>query len=121
MIVVVSDLLTEPAELIEGLERFRFGRHDVLVLHVLDRDELEFPFTDRTEFVGLEGPLRELRTDPQALRAAYLERVQAFIAQVRGACLNHDIDYALLSTADSLDVSLTRFLANRMHRTRSRT
>lgn len=121
MIVIVSDLLTDPAELIEGLERFRFGRHDVLVLHVLDRDELEFPFTDRTEFVGLEGLHRELRTDPQALRQAYLERIQAFIAQVRGACLNHDIDYALLSTADSLDVSLTRFLANRMHRTRSRT
>jgi uncharacterized protein (DUF58 family) len=121
VVAVISDLLTDPTELIEGLERFRFNRHDVIVLHVLDRDELEFPFTDRTEFVGLENASLELRTDPQALRTAYLERVQAFIAQVRGACLNNNIDYALLSTADGIDVALTSFLANRMHRTRSRT
>jgi uncharacterized protein (DUF58 family) len=120
MVVIISDLLTDVDELVRGLERFRFGHHDVLVLHVLDRDELEFPFSERTRFEGLEQVEQEILTDPQALRKAYLERVQAFISRVRGACLNHRIDYALISTADPLDVALTRFLADRMHRTRSR-
>jgi uncharacterized protein (DUF58 family) len=120
MVVIISDLLTDVDELITGLQRFRFGRHDVLVLHVLDHDELEFPFTDRTLFEGLENVDLELLTDPQSLRSAYLERVQAFISKVRGLCLNNRVEYALISTADPLDVALTRFLANRMHRTRSR-
>ncbi|MCB9850439.1 MAG: DUF58 domain-containing protein [Phycisphaerales bacterium] len=120
MVVIISDLLTDVDDIVQGLQRFRFGRHDVLVLHVLDRDELEFPFTDRTLFEGMEEVDLEVLTDPQALRTAYLERVQAFVSQMRSACLNNRVDYALISTADPLDVALTRFLADRMHRTRSR-
>ena len=45
----------------------------------------------------------ELMTDPQALRSAYLERLQAFISKVRGACLNNRIEYALIkSSRDSI-------------------
>ncbi|HRX84710.1 MAG TPA: DUF58 domain-containing protein [Phycisphaerae bacterium] len=120
MVIILSDLLTDVGELIEGLARFRFSRHDVLVLHVLDHDEIEFPFTDRTLFEGMEQTDLEVLTDPQALRSAYRQRVQEFITQVRGACLNQQIEYALVSTADPLDVALTRFLADRLRRTRSR-
>lgn len=120
MVIIISDLLTEPADIIEGLQRLRFGHHDVLVLHVLDHDEIEFPFTDRTLFEGLEEIGLEVMTDPQALRTAYRARVQEFVSRIRGACLNQRIDYALISTRDPLDVALTRFLAGRMGRTRSR-
>jgi len=120
MVVIISDLLTNPADIIEGLARFRFCRHDVLVLHVLDHDEIEFPFADRTLFEGLEEANLEVLTDPQALRTAYRARVQEFIGHVRGACLNQQIDYALISTADPIDAALTRFLADRMRWTRSR-
>jgi uncharacterized protein (DUF58 family) len=119
MVVIASDLLANMDDVLTGLRRFRYGRHDVLVLHVLDHDEIEFPFTDRTLFEGLEAPL-ELLTDPQSLRASYRQAVEGFIAAVRSTCLNHRIDYALLSTADPLDVALTRFLANLMHRMRAK-
>ena len=114
MVVVLSDLLTDVDELVRGLQRFRFGRHDLLVLHVLDKDELEFPFTDRTLFEGMEEVGLEVLTDPQSLRASYLEAVQVFINKVRRACLDNRIDYALISTADGVDVALTTFLASRM-------
>ena len=119
MVVLISDLLTDFDDIVDGLERIRFGRHEVLVLHVMDHDELEFPFTDQTLFEGMEEAGVEVRTDPQSLRQSYLEAVRAFLGRIRGSCLNHGIDYALLSTADPLDVVLTRFLANRMHRARS--
>jgi uncharacterized protein (DUF58 family) len=119
MVVIVSDLLTNVDNLLAGLQRFRFLRHDVLVLQVLDHDELEFPFTDNTLFEGMEGSTLELLTDPQSLRSSYIEALQAFISRVRSACLNHGIQYVLVDTADPMDVVLTTFLTDRMHRLRS--
>lgn len=120
MVVLISDLLTDADELIRGLQRFRYGRHDVVVLHVMDHDELEFPFLDRTLFEGMEELDLQVLTDPQSLRRSYLDAVQAFISKVRSACLDQRVDYALISTADGLDVALSTFLATRMHRQRAR-
>jgi len=120
LVVIISDLLTDVQQLIHGLQRFRYAQHDVIVLHVLDHDELEFPFADRIKFEGMEEPDIEVLTDPQSLRGSYLEALHRFISEVRGACLNHRVDYALISTADRLDVALTTFLATRMHRQRSK-
>jgi len=119
LIMLISDLLTDFNDIVNGLQRFKFGHHDVMLIHVLDHDELEFPFTDQTLFEGMEDVGVEILTDPQSLRGSYLEAVQAFIARMRGTCLDHGIDYALLSTAVPLDVALARLLAARMHRTRS--
>jgi uncharacterized protein (DUF58 family) len=120
MVVILSDLLTNVDDVIRGLQRFRFGRHDVLVLHVLDHDELQFPFSDRTLFEGMEDVNLEVLTDPQSLRGSYLAALEAFLGKIRRACLDVKIDYALISTAESLDVALTTFLATRMHRQRAK-
>lgn len=120
LVVVLSDLLSDPEETIRGLERLRYARQDMIVMHVLDHDELEFPFTDRTLFEGMEEADLEVLTDPQSLRSSYLAAVRSFIERIRAACLNHRIDYVLISTADDIDVALTTFLAGRMHRRRAR-
>ena len=120
MVVILSDLLADVDDIIRGLHRLRYDQHDVLVLHVLDHDELEFPFADRTLFEGLEEIDLEVLTDPQSLRTSYLEAVQSFTRRIRAACLNQKIDYALISTAESVDVALTTFLAARMRRRRAR-
>ncbi len=120
MVVILSDLLTDVTDIIRGLQRFRYGNHDVLVMHILDHDELEFPFTDRTLFEGMEDSAVEVLTDPQSLRSSYLAALQGFISQVRTACLDQRIDYCLMSTAEGLDVALTTYLASRMRRRRSK-
>jgi uncharacterized protein (DUF58 family) len=120
LVILISDLLTDFDELVDGLQRFQFGRHDVLVMHVLDHDELEFPFTHQTLFEGMEGADIEILTDPQSLRKSYIEAVQEFISRIRGSCLDHGIDYCLLNTSTPLDVALAGYIANRMHRMRSR-
>jgi len=118
--VILSDLLADAESVVAGLQRFRSAGHEVLVLHVLDHDEIEFPFTDRTLFEGIEDVNLQVRTDPQALRAGYQEALQRFLGRIRGACLDRQIDYALLSTADPMETALTAFLAARMHRLRDR-
>jgi hypothetical protein len=120
MVVILSDLLTDVDALIDGLQHFQAARHDVIVMHVLDRDELEFPFTDRTLFEGLEAPGVELVTDPQSLRSTYLSAVRGFVETIQAACLDRRIEYCLVSTADPVDLTLATFLAGRMHRLRSR-
>lgn len=115
LIIVISDLLTGAEDVIRGLERLRYTRHDVIVLHVLDHDEIEFPFTENVMFEGLEAPDIQLLTDPQSLRASYRAIVQRFIGQIRSACANHRIDYRLMSTRDPVDAALSSFLAARMH------
>jgi len=117
LVVLISDLLTSEQEVIEGLQQLRYTRHDVIVLHVLDHDELTLPFEDNVMFEGLEAPAVQLLTDPQSLRAGYLDILQGFIRRLRSACVNHRIDYRLLSTRDPLDAALSSFLAARMHQT----
>lgn len=120
MVVILSDLLTDIEDIILGLQRFRYGRHDVLVLQILDHDELQFPFADRTLFEAMEELNLEVLTDPQSLRQSYLANLEAFLSRVRRACLDHRVDYALFSTADGIDRALTTFLATRMHRQRAK-
>lgn len=120
LVIVISDLLADPKDVIPGLERIRFANHEVVVMHVLDHDEREFPFQDNTLFEGLEAPELQLLVDPQSLRSGYLEAMNAFITKIRSACTNSRIDYVGLSTKDALDVALRSYLAARMHMIKSR-
>jgi len=114
-VIVVSDLLADPDDVISGLERFRHAGHDVLVLHVLDHDELTFDFRDNVLFEGIEDASIELLTDPQSLRTSYLEALDRFLTRVRTACADRRMDYVRISTTDSLGVALSAFLAHRRH------
>jgi uncharacterized protein (DUF58 family) len=115
IIVVLSDLFDEPADILAGFKHLRHKRHEVIVLHVLDRAELEFPFQEATLFHGMEQ-LPELLTDPRSLREGYLEQVQGFVAELQKGCLTQNIDYVQLRTDMSLGVVLSAYLAQRLAR-----
>jgi uncharacterized protein (DUF58 family) len=113
IIVLFSDLLTDRADLFAGLEMLRHRRHDVVVMHVLDDDELQFPFGGMTRFEGLEE-LPHLTCDPKSLRDGYLEAIGEYLTEVRRGCTRIGIDYALVKTSEPLDAVLSRFLYRRM-------
>ncbi len=113
MILFVSDLLVDRPPLLRGLEMLQHRRHDVMVFHVLDDDELVFPFTGTTRFEGMEE-LPQLTCDPRALRDGYLEALEEYLVEVRRGCVNQGIDYSLIKTSDYLDAVLSKFLHHRM-------
>lgn len=120
LMVLISDLLTDRAALFRGLRLLRSRGHDVMVFHVLDDDELDFPFNGATRFDGLERS-EQLRCNPRALREGYLEAVGAFLEEVRRGCSQHNVDYAMLRTSEPLDAALAAYLSNRLgmhHRNR---
>jgi uncharacterized protein (DUF58 family) len=118
MMVLISDLLADPAATLRGLRLLRQRGHDVLVFHILDDDELDFPFDGATRFEGLETA-DTLTCNPRALRSGYLEALQAFLDQLRHACARNTIDYALLRTSQPLDSALAHFLSSRLYMQRT--
>ncbi len=120
MVVLVSDLFAPLETLEEGLKTLRHRRHEVLVMQVMDETELTFPFEENTRFVGLEE-MPDLIAEPRSLRAGYLEVMQDHLDQVRRMCGRMRIDYVLLSTGDSLERTLSAFLAARARVVRSST
>jgi uncharacterized protein (DUF58 family) len=113
MVVILSDLLCDREQLFKGLDLLRHRRHDVMLFHIMDDDEIEFPFTGMTRFEGMEQ-LPDVFCDPRALREAYLEVVNDYLVEVRRGCSKLGIDYNLVKTSDYLDAILSRFLHQRM-------
>ena len=112
MMVLVSDLLVDRPGLFKGLKLLRSRGHDVMVFHVMDDDELDFPFTGPTRFEGLEIP-EFLRCNPRALREGYMTALRSYLEEVRRGCVRHSVDYALIRTSQPLDAALAAYLSRR--------
>ena len=115
LVIVLSDLFDDVPSMLAGLKHFRHRRHEVVVFHVLDPAELDFPFRQTTLFHGLEQ-LADVLTDPRAMRKAYLAEFEKFLHAVRRGCRSQRIDYVLLRTDQPLDVALSSYLASRLSR-----
>ncbi|HEX5105154.1 MAG TPA: DUF58 domain-containing protein [Pirellulaceae bacterium] len=113
LMVLVSDLLADRPRLIKGLKLLRQRGHDVLVFHVMDDEELDFPFSGPMRFEGLETP-DFLNCNPRALRDGYLAALQAYLDDIRHACARNSCDYALVRTGEPLDAALATFLSKRI-------
>jgi len=112
LVVVVSDLLGDRDGVFKGLQMLRKQGHDLVLLHVLDDDELDFPFDGPTRFEGLEIP-DHIACNPRALRAGYLTALQDFLADVRRQAAAARCDYSLVRTREPLDAALVKFLSRR--------
>ena len=117
LMVLISDLLGAEESSLKGINTLRKAGHDVMVLHVLHDDELDFPFADPTRFDGLETS-DHLTCNPRALREGYLEALEKFLDRVRRACAASKSDYLLVRTSDAPDAVLAKILSDRMQTVR---
>lgn len=115
IVILISDLFDDEARVLEGIQHLRFGGHEVIVFHVLDPFELEFPFKGAVEFEGLEDSGR-LTTRPAELRRSYLEEFNAFLDRVRLGCERNGCSYVRVSTQQPWEEVLAAWLATRQHR-----
>jgi len=112
LVVIISDMLDDPTSIEHGLEHLRYRNHEVIVFHVLDHDELRFPFQSTTLFEGLEGA-PDVLANPRQLRDGYLAELHAFLERLRRSCRDNRFDYVSLDTTEKLDVALSSYLAKR--------
>jgi uncharacterized protein (DUF58 family) len=118
MVILISDLLDEPARVVDGLRHFRFRGTDVIVFHLLDPDELTFPFDRTARFRDMEGG-EELVAVPAAVRQEYLAALNATIDLYKRELVSAGIDYQVLDTSKPLDFALSAYLSTRQRVGRS--
>ena len=112
MVILISDLLGDREGLVPALNLLRTRGHDLAILHVLDDDEIDFPFAGPTRFEGLEAA-PEISCNPRAFRAGYLEALQAWLGEVRQRAARLRCDYELVRTGEPLAAALVKFLSRR--------
>jgi uncharacterized protein (DUF58 family) len=115
LVMVFSDLLTEPEPVLQALHRLRHRGHDVILFHVLDEAEVHFPFDGMVE---LEDPETNeiLQLDAADYRPAYTAEIDAFRELYRRECFQSGVDYVPLDTSMQFDKALVEYLAKRQAR-----
>jgi len=119
VVVLISDLYDEPEAIFEALAPIRFRGSDVVVFHVLDPAELEFPYTDPSAFEDLETG-EQLPVVPESFRDKYQALIRAHIAALTAKAAERGVDYRLLDTSKPLDFALYDYLSFRERTTRVR-
>lgn len=117
--LLVSDLFDDEDRVLGGIQHLRYVGHEVVVFHVLDPAELEFPFEGNVEFVGLEG-VPPLLTRAHEIRQGYLEEVEGFCRRMREGCERNQSHYVQVNTREPLRDMLSGYLAFRRKTGRSR-
>jgi uncharacterized protein (DUF58 family) len=110
--ILISDLLDEEEAIIKGLRQLRNKGNDVIVFHVMDNDELTFPFERISQFEDVESH-ETLMAAPHKVRETYLQELERFCSFYRQKCHASGIDYVLLNTAEPLDIALSSYLSKR--------
>ena len=112
IVVIVSDLYDDAQKIVSAIKHLRSKGNEVIVFHVLDDFELNFPFDEMTEFEDLETT-RKLNVIPQYLRKEYLQLIRGHIAELEKQFASIGVDYTLMNSSKPLDVGLFAYLAKR--------
>ena len=112
MIVILSDLFDEPADINLALSHFRKQHHDVIVFHVLDPTEIDLPFQRGVQFEDMETK-ETITVDPRAMAADYARVFGEFMEGYRKSCSEMKIDYRLAKTDQSIEMFVRAYLEER--------
>ena len=112
LVIIISDLFDDPESIMNGLKHFRHSKQEVILFHILDRNELEFDFNSRTKFVDMESG-EEITTDPWHVKNDYKNLIKNLQDYYKSQCRLNLIDYVPLFTDDSLDKGLNKYFNKR--------
>ncbi|MBT3199502.1 MAG: DUF58 domain-containing protein [Phycisphaerales bacterium] len=112
LVIIISDLYDDQSEILKALQHFVYKKHQIIVFHVMDQAELEFPFTKVSSFVDMETK-QKIQVDPRHVKQGYIDEMNAFIDRYRLECSGRKIEYVLASTSDPYERMLLDYLARR--------
>ena len=119
IVIIISDFFDEEDAILDGIQHLRFGGHEVIVLHTLDPDELDFPFQGLVEFHGLEQ-IPKLLTRPAEIRKTYQRVFGDFMKRIRRGCENNHVHYVQVDTSQPLSQVLSSYLTFRLRTAKSK-
>lgn len=115
LLMIFSDLLTDPEDVIKSLQLLRHAGHDIILFHVLDEAEVTFPFDG---MVDLKDPESQdsMVLDADGMRADYIEAMQEMRDRYKKECRSIGADYVALDTSMPFDKALLEYLSQRQAR-----
>lgn len=116
LLIILSDCFGDVPSLLKALAHFRHAHHEILIFQIWDRDELEFPFRNWTQFECLEQAGSKHLLDPVLLREAYLENLEKFRAELVKGCRRHKIDLVPFTTDQPYAEALAAYVSRRRAR-----
>ena len=117
--MLISDFYEDPETVVEAVKPLRFRGNDIMVFHILDKDEIEFGFSDASPFEDLETG-EQMPVVPEAFRDEYRSLVSAHIEGLRKSFSKVRVDYTMLDTSKPLDHALFYYLSGRSRSMKSR-
>ena len=114
--MIFSDCFDNVQHLIHALRHLRHRRHEILLFHILAPEEIEFPFSKRTQFRNLEIADKFRLVNPSDVRTAYLKNFETFCQTLRMQAANLQIDYHQMRTDEPVDRALGIYLMKRQSR-----
>jgi len=115
LIMVFSDLITDPEPVLQSLYRLRFAGHEVILFHILDELEVNFPITGLVDFEDVESP-EHMEIDAAGIRDDYLAAVTELREHYKRECAAANIDYVAMDTSVGFDKALLDYLVLRQRR-----
>lgn len=114
MVVVFSDLFTDVDELLDGFQHMRFRKHDLVVFHLLDRQEIQFDFDRPIRFVDMETG-QGMITDPSTVRNGYQDALKTYLDAMQKGCREFGVDYHRVITDVEYERVLSAFMLQRIN------
>jgi uncharacterized protein (DUF58 family) len=112
LVILISDLWVDPAQLVKALQHLRYRKHQGMVLHLLDRAEIDLPYEKQITLEDLETGER-LQINAGDLREQYQQQVQEYLSEVRRACTSGDSEYHTIFTDMPYEKALVQLLSRR--------
>jgi uncharacterized protein (DUF58 family) len=112
ILAVVSDFYEDPDDVLEALKPYRILGNDLVVFHVLDPAELDFPYRDASRFEDLETG-EEMPVVPESFAEQYRKLMREHIEALSHKFSEARVDYVTLNTSRPLDDALFHYLGNR--------
>ncbi len=112
LVILISDLWVEPEELTKALQHLRYRKHQAMVLHLLDRNEIDLPYDRQITMKDLETG-EELQIDPADLRETYKKQIDQYLTQIRQVCNGGNAEYHPMFVDEAYDKALVRLISRR--------
>lgn len=113
IVLIISDFLIKPEELANGLARLRFDNHEIVLFHMVDPFEKDFPMDGRVKFIGLEG-YPELKLQPRQIRKAYLEKFKQHQNKIIDICKRNNAEYVEVLTDRPIAEMMFQYMVSRL-------
>lgn len=113
LVLLLSDLMDDPDEIIAGLKHFRHRGHEVVVFQILDPREIDLDFSGEVEFVSLEEPGEKVRLEPAHMREGYARRFEEWRLRLRRECRRQLVDLVEITTDTPFEKGLGAYLQKR--------